>query len=100
MNQYGVRAKRYWEESLPARYRALADPETYFGELGEELAERVHERMWEFAGSDRPGEGYLEKVGRLQMARLEAEGEVMREALPLPEGEDESAGEPEDGAGG
>jgi hypothetical protein len=34
------------------------------------------------AGDDPGNEGYLEKVGRLNMARLKAEEQVMREMLP------------------
>ena len=45
------------------------------------------------AGDDPAGEGYLEKVGRLRMARLQAEEQVIRETLPPSEertsGEDE-----------
>jgi hypothetical protein len=34
-------------------------------------------------GPDLPGEGYLEKVGRLNMARMQAEELVLREVILL-----------------
>jgi len=38
------------------------------------------------AGEDLPGEGYLDKLGRLQMARVTAESQALRElALLEPE---------------
>ena len=36
------------------------------------------------AGQDVPGESYLAKVGRLRMARLDAEAQVLRELVLLP----------------
>jgi hypothetical protein len=82
MNQYGAQARRYWREYLPERYAQIEDPEAVFSDLGEEMAEQVVELADSIAGPDRPGEGYLGKVGRLNMARLSAEEQVMREMLP------------------
>jgi hypothetical protein len=85
MNQYGSRARRYWAAHLPERYAQIEDPTVFFTDLGEQMAQQVDELSLAIAGADRPGEGYLEKVGRLSQARLAAEEEVMREMLPASE---------------
>ena len=90
MNQYGSQALRYWKEYLPERYAQIEDPTEFFTNLGAEMAQQVDELSWAIAGQDPPGESYLEKVGRLNHARLAAEEEVMREMLPASEQEDET----------
>jgi hypothetical protein len=90
MNRYGATAKKHWECWLPARYSQLEDPTEYFTRLGEEISVQVDELSDAIAGSDPPGEGYLAKVGRLNMARMNAESQVLREmALLDPEEEEE-----------
>lgn len=83
MNNYGAQAKRHWEKWLPKRYRKLSDPETFFEELGEQISSEIRELTWKLAGDDPKGESYLEKVGRLNMARLQAEERVMKETALL-----------------
>ena len=90
MNRYGAQTMRYWQENLPRQYATISDPEAFFEEMGEQIAEEVDELTWQVAGPGQPGEGYLGKVGRLQMARLEAETEVLRQTLPQPEQDDEA----------
>jgi hypothetical protein len=86
MNQYGRRASDHWKRWLPERYSQLPDPETFFGQLGEEITERVRALSDALAGDDPPGEAYLGKLGRLNMTRLAAEGQALREmALLEPE---------------
>jgi hypothetical protein len=87
VNQYGSRARRYWAEHLPDRLAQIEDPTVFFTDLGEQMAQQVDELSLAIAGADPPGEGYLEKVGRLNQARLAAEEEVMREMLPASEQE-------------
>lgn len=87
MNQYGAQARRYWQENLPRQYAQISDPERFFDQMGEQMAQQIDELIHQIAGPDQPGEGYLAKVGRLQMARVEAETEVMRQMLPQPEDE-------------
>jgi hypothetical protein len=84
MNQYGAQARRHWQTHLPNRYRQIEDPETFFADLGEQIAQQVQDRAAAIAGSDPEQETYLEKVGRLNMARQTAESGVMREVLPAP----------------
>jgi hypothetical protein len=82
MNKYGVRAQEYWQTFLPAEYAAISDPETHFTELGDQMAAEITRLALALQGDDPGDEGYLEKVGRLRMARLQAEEQVIRETLP------------------
>jgi hypothetical protein len=85
MNQYAAQARRHWQNHLPEQYRQIQDPETYFSELGEAIARQVQDTARAIAGPDPEQETYLAKVGRLNMARLTAEDQVLRETLPEPE---------------
>lgn len=86
MDTYGAAAQKHWKRWLPQRYSQIDHPETFFSELGEEIAERVDELSDAMAGEDPPGEDYLQKVGRLNMARLNAEAQALQElALLEPE---------------
>jgi hypothetical protein len=73
MNKYGRRAQEYWQEFLPTRYAEIENPVEHFTTLGQEMSERINLLALSLAGDDPQGEGYLEKVGRLRMARLQAE---------------------------
>jgi hypothetical protein len=83
MNHYGVTAKRHWKRWLPTRYAAIQDPDSFFSTLGEEVARRIADLTLDLAGDDPPAEDYLVKVGRLNMARLQAEEIVLREQVLL-----------------
>jgi hypothetical protein len=83
MNQYGAMAERHWRRWLPERCRAIQDPGSFFSMLGEETARQIADLAADLAGDDPPGEGYLEKVGRLNMARLQAEERVLAERVLL-----------------
>jgi hypothetical protein len=86
MNRYGEMASQHWQQWLPTRFRALENPTEFFTNLGEEISARIHELSQAIAGDDPPGEEFLAKVGRLNMARANAESQVLRElALLEPE---------------
>lgn len=72
MNQYGQRARAHWEAHRPEAFAQLDDPETFFTELGEEIATQISDLIPQLAGPDLPGEGTLEKVARLNSARARA----------------------------
>lgn len=55
------------------------------------MAAQVNALALSLAGDDPTGEGYLAKVGRLRMARLQAEEHVIRETLPPSDRPDGSA---------
>lgn len=83
MNQYGTRAKQHWRKYLPERFSQLEDPDSFFSDLGEQIAERVQSLTDDLAGNDPPGESYLDKLGRLNMARRDAESQILREMALL-----------------
>jgi hypothetical protein len=84
MNQYGAQAERHWRRWLPTRYASLEDPAAYFTALGDEVAEAIDDLTAALAGDDPAGEGYLDKLRRLNMARFDATAQVLRERVLLP----------------
>ena len=101
MNHYGTMAQRHWARWLPQRYATIQDPGSFFSGLGEEAAQQIADLALDLAGDDPPGEEYLVKVGRLNMARLQAEEIVLPERILLPPepGADPDTSSPESGGG-
>ena len=86
MNKYGRMAIRHWEKTDPDRFQQIpaSDRETFFAELGERAEMEIQQLQDQLAGPDPAGESYLEKVGRLNMARLQAEERVLAELILIP----------------
>jgi len=84
MNRYGQLAQEHWRRWLPTRYAEIPDPVDFFSTLGQEAEDQVFDLRDQLAGPDLPGEGYLEKVGRLNMAQLQAEEAVLADLVYLP----------------
>ena len=100
MNTYGKFAQEAWKTTAPAEYALIPDPDQWFEALGEEAAQRVGELMMELAGPDRKGETYLEKVGRLNASKMQAEEIVRAEMLtPDPSVQEEPEEEDEEESG-
>jgi hypothetical protein len=90
MNQYGRRAQQHWQEFRPGRIAELDDAETFFAELGADVQGEVRAR-WTAERVAAPavmGESYLERAGRLQQFRIEAESAILRELVLLPADDD------------
>ena len=69
--------------------------------LGQETARQIDELATELAGDDQPGEGYLEKAGRLTAARSQAEEIILpQQVLLAPEPEASEDPEENDAADG
>lgn len=83
MNPYGAMAQRHWARWLPQQYAAIEDPDSFFTDLGERASDQIGELEYEFAGDPPPGEGYLDRVGRLGQARRQAEEIVLHEMILL-----------------
>lgn len=83
MNKYGAMAMGHWKRWLPTRFQMLEDPEMFFAELGDEISEKVVVLMDELAGEGSATEGFLERAGRLGMARFRAEEIILRETALL-----------------
>lgn len=83
MNTYGKIAQQNWETLVPSEYQQIQDPQQHFETVGQNAMHQVQELQIQIAGPDHPNEGYLEKVGRLQAAKNQAE-EIVREDLLTP----------------
>jgi hypothetical protein len=89
MNKYGRQAQEAWKTASPTQYSKIQNPDEFFTKLGEQAQEQMDQLQVKIAGPDPKGEGYLEKVGRLNAARNQAEEIVRYELLSPPETEDE-----------
>lgn len=87
MNRYGKHAEETWKMLAPTQYAQIPDPEVWFTTLGEESETSVGELSVQLAGPDPEGETYLEKVGRLNAARTQAE-EIVRAEMLTPQDQD------------
>ena len=83
-NPYGQMARKHWATWRPNELSQIPDPEEFFSRLGLEAEAQIDQLAADLAGDDPGGEGYLEKVGRLRMARATAESQVLRELILLP----------------
>ncbi len=82
--RYARLAERHWRRWLPSRVAKLQNPSSFFSELGEQAATQIEDLTFELAGDDPPGETYMQKLGRLNMARVRAEEMVLPELVLLP----------------
>ncbi|RAX47321.1 TnpV protein [Arthrobacter sp. AQ5-05] len=87
MNTYGKFAQNAWKTLAPSQYESIVDPEMWFTNLGIEAENSVDSLQVQIAGHDTPGETYLEKVGRLTGAKMQAE-EIVRSEMLTPQPED------------
>ena len=87
MNTYGKFAQNAWKTLAPSQYALIVDPEAWFTNLGQEAENSVDSLQVQIAGHDTPGETYLEKVGRLTAAKMQAE-EIVRAEMLTPQPED------------
>lgn len=81
--QYAAQAEKHWQEYLPDRYASIpeSDRSSFFSTLGEQAASQIEELTREIAGPDVPGEGYLDKLGRLNNARMAAQEVVLPQLI-------------------
>jgi hypothetical protein len=83
VNKYGAMAQSHWKTWLPSRYAAIPNPDSFFSQLGTEVSDRIAVLELELLGPEQPGEAFLTRVGRRNMARLQAEELVLREMVLL-----------------
>ena len=89
MNRYGRMAMDHWSRWRPQNFQTITDPEQFFQELGETVEDQILSLATALAGPDVPGEGFMGKLGRLNMAKFNAEAQVLREMVLLPPEEEE-----------
>lgn len=94
MNTYGKFAQDTWKMLAPSQYALIPDPEAWFTDLGKQAETAVVDLMMQLEGPDIKGETYLEKVGRINAAKRQAE-EIIRAEMLTPQPEDQE-GELED----
>ena len=100
MNTYGKFAQEVWRTTAPAEYALIPDPDQWFEQLGEEASIRVEDLTTALAGPDPVGETFLEKWGRLNAAKMQAEEIVRAEMLtPDPSVQEEPEEEDEEESG-
>jgi len=79
-----------WPWFGPPWYAETEDPDAFWAAIRRQFAQQAGQLAEDLAGDDRPGEGYLAKVGRLTAARYQAEENIRDEyGPPKPEDEDE-----------
>lgn len=83
MNSYGKLALSMWQQLAPTALSQIEDPNQHFSELGEEALEQVTDLTLRLQGDDPAGETYMQKVGRIESAKLRAE-EIVRADLLVP----------------
>lgn len=95
MNTYGKFAQDTWKMLAPRQYELIVNPEEWFTNLGKEAENAVGDLSVKIAGQDLPGESYLEKVGRLNAAKTQAE-EIVRVEILTPQAEELTEDEDEE----
>ncbi|MFI7026300.1 hypothetical protein ACIBMZ_26650 [Micromonospora sp. NPDC049900] len=80
---YAAQAKEHWTRTWPDRVRDLEDPEAFFTQLGQDIAEAIETTTRTLAGEPPAGESYLSRLQRLNTARHTAESHVMRTMVYL-----------------
>ncbi len=98
MNRYGRMAHDHWKATNPGRFAQILNPQTFFSSLGQTVESQVQDLQLQLAGPDpATQETTLQKVGRLNMARLQAEEVVLTELVwirPTPDVETSEADNP------
>lgn len=95
MNTYGKFAQDTWKMLAPSQYALIPDPEAWFTDLGNQAETAVVDLMMQLEGPDIKGETYLEKVGRINAAKRQAE-EIIRAEMLTPDAESQEEDPEED----
>ena len=91
---FTAQVRERYERWLPERLAEIPESErdSFYSTLAEEIAERVQSLELALRGPDPEDEPFMKRVGRFNMARLQAIEMALAELLPAPE--------PEGGPGG
>ncbi|MFL6119456.1 hypothetical protein [Actinophytocola sp.] len=81
MNHYGQMALEHWQRHRPQELAAIEDPQRFFSELGEQVAETVLTRTDQLLASYPQVSGFVARVQQEQTARQTAEDETLREMV-------------------
>jgi hypothetical protein len=91
LGRWGAVAKDHYERFVPSRVAGMSEEErnSFYSELGRDMEEMVETYELALRGPDPEGEEFLARLGRFNMARLQAEERVRAEFLPAPGPEDD-----------
>lgn len=84
MNHYGALAKEHWKSYRPTRYQQLEDPERFFSDLGDQIADQVQTLSLELTSNQRAELNQLpdlQRIGRLNAIRKQAEEVVFADLI-------------------
>jgi hypothetical protein len=81
MNEHGRHAMEIMKKHDPQTYAQIADPETHFSTLGEEMAERILDLSRQLAPKRTADQDTLEILGNMNMAKLRAREMVYQEMI-------------------
>lgn len=97
MNKYGTLAMNHWKDVDPQRYNEIPNPTEFFSTLGDQVEQQVTDLTYRIAGPDSKTQGYLDKVGRLNTSRMQAEEIVLADLVWISpsQGEDEDTETPD-----
>jgi len=91
LGRWGAVAKDHYERFVPSRVAGMSEEErnSFYSELGRDMEEMVETYELALRGPDPDREEFLARLGRFNMARLQAEERVRAEFLPAPGPEDD-----------
>jgi hypothetical protein len=78
MNHYAAMAQEHWQKARAREYVLIEEPERFFNQLGEQVAEMVQQRTDQLLHSQPRAEGFVAELARQQTARTTAEDEILR----------------------
>ena len=84
---FTAQVKERYERWLPERLAEIPESErdSFYSTLAEEIAERVQSLELDLRGPGPEDEPFMERLGRFNMARLQAIEMALAELLPAPE---------------
>lgn len=91
MNPYGHMAMEHWAKHRPLEFSRIADPQTFFQELGEQINARILDRVDELEQQVPKDLPPGQRTSRFLAIRPDAERDVLQEMLPR--AEDDETGE-------
>ncbi len=86
-SRYATMARRHYEMWLGDQLSLIPESErdSFYSTLGDQIAEQVESVEMALRGPDPAGESFMERLGRFNMAHLQAEEMALAEMLPAPE---------------
>ncbi len=90
-SQYATLLRRHWEEFRPQELAAMEDPDRFFRTLGTQMGEAIAAAEEDLEETLEPETDYQARVGQIQQIAATAREQVLREMLPPPETEENTA---------